>query len=135
MPINIVFPKTGKEIKAAIVNRRQQLEARLTARNQALDAFMQDQKKVRSYLIRHSDALLSRFGGHGGGRGYALYSKDDISSEEIQEIGQLCQRISEIEQELHRLSLIAHHLDDKQVFELSFEDLIGYGFEATLQGE
>ena len=122
---NLVFPKTGKEIKAALANRRTQLEQRLERRDQALDEFLKDTHKVRSYLVRASQP---NWGQHGE-RGYVLYGKDDISSEERQEIDQLCQRIFEIEQELHRLSYIVAHLDDKQVFELSFDDLIGYGFE------
>jgi len=122
---NLVFPKTGKEIKAALTNRRTQLEQRLERRDQALDEFLKDTHKVRSYLVRASQPNW----GHHGERGYVLYGKDDISSEERQEIDQLCQRIFEIEQELHRLSYIVAHLDDKQVFELSFDDLIGYGFE------
>jgi hypothetical protein len=48
---------------------------------------------------------------------------------------QLCRRIFEIEQELHRLALIGHHLHDDQVFELSFSDLIAYGFDASLETE
>jgi hypothetical protein len=122
---NLVFPKTGKEIKAALANRRTQLAQRLERRNHALHEFLKDVHKVRSYLVRASQP---NWGQHGE-RGYVLYGKDDISSEERQEIDQLCQRIFEIEQELHRLSYIVAHLDDKQVFELSFDDLIGYGFE------
>ncbi len=60
------------------------------------------------------------------------YGKDDISSEERQEIDQLCQRIYEIEQELHRLAYVLTHLDDKQDFELGFDDLIGYGFDTNV---
>ena len=59
-----------------------------------------------------------------------LYGKDDISSEERQEMDQLCQRIFEIEQELHRLAYVVTHLEDDVVFELSFNDLVGYGFDA-----
>jgi hypothetical protein len=59
-----------------------------------------------------------------------LYGKDDISSEERQEIDQLCQRIFEIEQELHRLVYVITRLEDDVVFDLNFNDLIGYGFEA-----
>jgi len=123
--MNIVFRKTGKEIKAAVTNRRIQLEQRLKKRNEALDEFLKDSRKVRSYLIRstHPD--------YGHGRvGYVLYGKDDISSEERQETDQLCQRIFEIEQELHRLAYVVTHLEDDAVFELPFEDLIGYGFDA-----
>jgi hypothetical protein len=70
-----------------------------------------------------------------------LFSANDISSEEQQEIAQLCQRIFEIEQELHRLALVVARMDDKQLFELELNDLIGYGFSAdsgitgVLEGE
>jgi hypothetical protein len=128
--MNIVFRKTGKEIKAAVQNRREQLLQRLEKRNKVLDEFLKDTKKVRSFLIRSSQPNWPH-----GGRGYVLYSKDDISSEEKDEIAQLCLRIFEIEQELHRLALVTVHLDDNQVFELGFDDLIGYGFEANLESE
>lgn len=123
--MNIVFRKTGKEIKGAITNRRVQLEQRLAQRNEALDQFLTNRQKVRSYLVRSTRPDY----GHGSG-GYVLYGKDDISSEERQEIDQLCQRIFEIEQELHRLSFVNTHLDDNTVFDLNFNDLLGYGFEA-----
>jgi hypothetical protein len=124
--MNIVFRKTGKEIKAAIPNRRAQLAQRLKHRNEALDKFLKDTRKVRSYLVRstHSDY------GHGS-IGYVLYGKDDISSEERQEIDQLCQRIFEIEQELHTLAYVVTHLEDDAVFELGFNELIGYGFDVA----
>ena len=124
--MDIVFRKAGKEIKAAVTNRRAQLEQRLKKRNEALDEFLKDLRKVRSYLIRSTRPDFS----HHGRVGYVLYGKDDISSEERQEIDQLCQRIFEIEQELHRLAYVVTHLEDNAVFELSFEDLIGYGFDA-----
>lgn len=41
--MNIVFRKTGKEIKGAITNRRVQLEQRLKQRNEALDNFSKSQ--------------------------------------------------------------------------------------------
>lgn len=124
--MNIVFRKTGKEIKAAVTNRRTQLEQRLKQRNEALDLFLQDTPKVRSYLVRGTQPDYS----HRGSGGYVLAGKDDISSEERQEMDQLCQRIFEIEQELHRLAYVATHLEDNMVFELNFNDLIGYGFDA-----
>lgn len=123
--MNIVFHKTGKEIKAAVTNRRSQLEQRLKQRNEVLDRFLRDTTKVRSYLVRSTRPDY----GHQAG-GYVLYGKDDISSEERQEIDQLCQRIFEIEQELHRLGYVVAHLEDGVVFELSFNDLVGYGFDA-----
>ena len=126
--MNLTFRKTGKEIKAALQNRRQQLQQRLEKRNQALAEFLKDICRVRSYLVRSSQPNW----GHGQ-RGYVLYSKEDISSEEQQETAQLCQRIFEIEQELHRLELAAVHLDDQQTFDLSFDELVGYGFHAGLE--
>lgn len=123
--MNIVFRKTGKDIKGAITNRRVQLEQRLAQRNEALNQFLTDRQKVRSYLVRSTRPDY----GHGSS-GYVLYGKDDISSEERQEIDQLCQRIFEIEQELHRLAYVNTHLDDNTVFDLNFNDLLGYGFEA-----
>ncbi len=128
-PHTIVFHKTGKEIKTAIQKRRQQLQARLDKRNEVLDEFLKDVRKVRSYMVRNSQPVY----GHGS-RGYSLFSADEISSEEMQEISQLCQRIYEIEQELHRLALISVHMSDDQVFELEFQDLIGYGFDTGLEG-
>lgn len=85
---------------------------------------------MRSYLIRRSE--LTHF--HRGERGYTLYAKEDISSEERERIDQLCRRILEIEQELHRLSLITTHLRDEDNFSLNFNELIGYGFETGLEG-
>jgi hypothetical protein len=67
---------------------------------------------------------------HGRGS-YILVGEDDISSEEKQEIQRLCMRIFEIEQELHRLALVAAHLGDEQVVALSFNDLVAYGFDTT----
>jgi hypothetical protein len=125
---NIVFVKSGKEIKQAVSRRREQLESRLETRNQELDEFLQDSAKVRSYLIRRS--ALKQF--HHGERGYALYPQEEISSEERERIDQLCRRIFEIEQELYRLSLITTHLRDEDNFSLNFEDLVGYGFEIGL---
>jgi hypothetical protein len=124
---NIVFRKTGEEIKEAIQNRQKQLQQRLDKRNESLNALLEDPKKVRSYIVRNSQPNW----GHRGEGGYVLYSQDDISSEEMEEIAQLCRRIFEIEQELSQLGLVITHLDDDQVFNLDFQDLIGYGFEVN----
>ena len=108
MAIEIRFRKTGREIKAAVAQRSEQLRARLEKRNQVLSEFLQSPQKVRSYMVRASRPEY----GHGGRGGYTLFGSDDISSEEKQEIQQLCARIFEIEQELHRLALVSTHLDD-----------------------
>ena len=128
--MHLVFRKTGKEIKAALQSRREQLQQRLTKRNQALSVFLDDRQKVRSYLVRSSQPTY----GHGT-RAAALYGQDDISSEEKEEITQLCQRIFELEQELYRLAAIASHLPDDQTVELSLDELLGYGFEVNLAVE
>lgn len=129
--MNIVFPKTGREIKAAIQKRCEQLQQRLEKRNEVLNEFLNDKQKVRSYLLRRAEISYS----HSGRSNYFLYSQNDISSEEKQQIDQLCQRIFDIEQELQRLKLMITHLADDQVFDLNFNDLVAYGFEANLQGE
>lgn len=133
MQLQITFRKTGREVKQAIAQRRTQLESRLEKRNRILSEFVSDPKKMRSYMIRSSRYEY----GHGGRNGYVLFSQDDISSEEKQEIQQLCNRIFEIEQELHRLALVVAHLNDEQELELSLDDLIGYGFQAAggVEGE
>ena len=131
MALELRFRKTGKEIKTALRNRIAQLEQRLVKRNATLDDFLQDKKKVRSYLTR--SAQQPWIGHRQGDK--ALFTQEDISSEEKEEIAQLCRRIYEIEQELHRLNLIAAHLQDDQIFELPFDDLVGYGFEASLEAE
>lgn len=129
----ITFRKTGREVKEAIAQRLAQLQSRLEKRNQILSEFMSDPKKVRSYMVRSSRYEY----GHSGRTGYVLFSQDDISSEEKQEIQQLCNRIFEIEQELHRLSLVVAHLSDDQPLDLTLDDLIGYGFQAAggVEGE
>ena len=131
MPVQLTFRKSGKEIKEAVGNRLEQLRQRLEKRNQDLSRFMQDPKKVRSYLVR-STAL--EWQGHQMGEA-PLYSREEISSEEKEEVRQLCRRIFEIEQEVHQLSLLRAHLDDKQEFDLPFHDLVGYGFDSNLSIE
>ena len=78
----ITFRKSGREVKEAIAQRLAQLQSRLEKRNQILSEFMSDPKKVRSYMVRSSRYEY----GHGGRTGYVLFSQDDISSEEKQEI-------------------------------------------------
>ena len=93
---------------------------------------MSDRPRLRSYLVRNSDV---GWGMHGGNKPAALYTKDDISSEEVGEIRQLCRRIFEIEQELKKLYLIKEHLKDDQEFTLAFGDLVAYGFEVGMYTE
>lgn len=121
---NISFKKSGKEIKTSIDTRCEELEERLSKRNIGLEEILNDRAKVRSYMLRQG---LSQ-------RRYEyenppIVTKNDISSEEIEEISQMCRRISEIEQEINKLRLIQAHLSDKEIFEIELKDLIRYGFK------
>ena len=121
----IVFRKSGSEIKAAIANRCSELESRLSRRNSALDSFLNDRTLVRSFLVRSAGAGYSV---HGERITY-LGGADDISSEQMDEVRQMCHRILQLEQELARLRMIASHVDDDAVFDLSYDELTQYGFE------
>lgn len=121
------FRKTGAEIKAAIKGRCHELEQRLEKRLAVLDEFLTNTQLVRSYLIR--TAAPTRHGGDPGD----LWSRDDISSEHLREIRQVCERVFEIQQELRRLQLASQHLADDQTFDLSISDLVGYGFNLETQ--
>ena len=120
----IKFRKIGSEIKEAVSRRCAALRARLEHRNKALDALMGDRKKLRSYLILSVEHRYNMHEGSG-----ELRSKDEISSEEIEDINQLCKRIREIEAELYRLELMVSHLENDKEFSLSLQELVAYGFE------
>jgi hypothetical protein len=127
MSLEIKFRKTGGEIREAVAKRIEQLRARLEHRNAELEKLMGNKAKLRSYLIRSTQPEFMH-----GREPSQLYSKDDISSEEKEQMLQLCRRIFEIEQEIYRLTLIRTHLRDDQEFELPFEDLVAYGFDSKL---
>jgi hypothetical protein len=59
----------------------------------------------------------------------ALYSEADISSEQMEEIRQLCERVFVLEAEQKRLELTIAHLEDDKTFELTYEQLASNGFE------
>jgi len=120
----IKFRKTGSEIKEAMRARCAALRARLDHRNRALDALMGDRKKLRSYLVLSVEHRYNMHEGSGELRG-----RDDISSEEIEDINQLCKRIREIEAEIYRLELTLAHLEDGKEFSLSLQELVAYGFD------
>ncbi len=121
----LVFDKKGSEIKESIKGRLKELEIRLNKRNNDLDEFLNDTKKIRAYLIR---SAKPEFRGDNLGQGL-LYSKDDLSSEERKEIEQLCVRIQQLEIEIYKLKLIVNHLNDDDIFDLSFNELLLYGFD------
>jgi hypothetical protein len=106
----------GKEIKQAIMKKVAELQQRLDKRNHDLDQFLDDRKRVRSFLVRSSVAQWSEHY-----RGVApLHGKGDISSEEIEENLQLFRRIYQIEQEIYRLTLVKNHLNDEQALTTSW---------------
>jgi DNA repair exonuclease SbcCD ATPase subunit len=118
--MSLRFRKSGREIKAAASRLLQELRSRLERRNTALDEFLNDRNLVRSYLIRVSKAGYS----HGG----VVWPGDVISSERMEEIRQLSERIYEIEADVKRLELVVQHLADDQTFDLSYSELVSFGF-------
>lgn len=90
--------------------------------------FTQNPDKLRSFLIRSSAQQLHRVDSDP-----VLYSESHISSEEKEEISQLCKRVFEIEQEINKLTLVQAHLADDQEFDLSYQELVAYGFDSNMQ--
>ena len=121
------FSKTGREIKAAVTRRIGQLQQRLTPRNSALEVFLNDRSLVRSYLVR---IVGDRTGMYSHTLSSPLHPESDIASEQIEEIRKVCERIYELEQEMGRLRLVISHLSDEESFDLGYDDLVAYGFEA-----
>jgi hypothetical protein len=116
----ITFKKTGAEVKIAVRTRLRDLEHRLEKRNHVLEDLLDDKKRLRSYLV--SDAA-SRWPQHGIAQFHV-----DVPSEDHQEIAELCRRVSVLEKELANLQMILGHLQDDQEFELTFEQMVTYGF-------
>jgi hypothetical protein len=115
-PLNLIFKKTGAQIKEALMRRIRDLEQRLAKRNVALDALLDDRPRLRAFLVRQPNLV------HGG------QASIDVPSEDHQEIIELCRRIIVIEGELSRLRLIHAHLEDDREFDLTIEQLISHGF-------
>jgi hypothetical protein len=115
----ITFRKTGAEIKSAVRTRLHNLEDRLQKRNAALEVFLQDKQRLRSYLVRDFRPWALNFS----------QAQVDIPSEDNQEIAELCRRVFVLEQEVANLQMILTHLRDDQEFELTFEQMISYGFQ------
>lgn len=102
------------------------LEARLVKRNVEFDKLLEDPKRISSYILRNTQTNYSH--GQRFSSGGPLYGRDHSSSEEVEEINQLCTRAMEIGQEVSRLNLVLKHLSDDQEFNLDFEELMNYGF-------
>lgn len=121
---NIRFKKAGKEIKASIEKRCQELGERLEIRNVGLEEVLKDRKKVRAYMLRQSQGHM-RYEYENP----PIIIQNDILSEEVEEINQLCKRLYQLEQEISKLRLIQSHLSDEDEFELELKELIRYGFK------
>ena len=118
----LLFKKTGIEIKNAITIRCEELNKRLEKRNIILEEVLNDRAKVRSYMLKQSDSKRYEY------RNPPIITRNDIPSEEVEEISQVCKRINELEQEINRLK-IHQHLSDNDIFELELNELIRYGFQ------
>ncbi len=123
MPIwdetTIKFTKTGVEVKEAIKDRLQDLSERLKKRDAELDEIMSDKQRLRSYLVRDRDRDKYY---------QASQVKLEIPTEDHQRITELCTRISLIERELAKLSLIRDSTKDDQAFTLTYDELVSLGF-------
>jgi hypothetical protein len=115
---DLVFLKTGAEVKEALTRRIAELEERLARRNVVLDELLADRVRLRAYLVRQQGAMPLR----------QSSLREDLPSEDHQEITELCRRVANIEGELGRLRLIQAHLRDEQEFEFTLEQLVSYGF-------
>jgi hypothetical protein len=115
----ITFKKTGAEVKAAVRTRLLDLEQRLQKRNAALEELLRDKQRLRSYLVRDVQNPWPR------PLGQASF---DVPSEDHQEVAELCGRVYVLEKEIADLQMILAHLRDDQEFELTFEQMVSYGF-------
>jgi transcription initiation factor IIF auxiliary subunit len=114
----IKFKKSGIEVKQAINNRLEELEERLSIRNQELDKVMSDKGRLRMYLVRDTDNDYP----------HSSQMRQDLPTEEHQRIKELCKRICLIEKEIKKLSLTRDNIKDEQDFELSYEEICSLGF-------
>jgi hypothetical protein len=116
---NVKFRKSGAEIKQAVTARLQDLGQRLARRDADLDVLMQDKKRLRSYLVRAEGNWYER---------HVRQLAADVPTEDHQEISELCGRIHRIESEIRSLKMVLAHLRDDQQFDLTYQEMIGYGF-------
>jgi hypothetical protein len=85
---NLRFRKKGSEIKKSIEKRLEQLEIRLNVREEKLEHLFDNKERLKSYLIRSSVTSYGHYV-----ESPTIYGKDEISSEEVEEINQMCRRI------------------------------------------
>jgi len=91
--------------------------------NTKLDNFLTNKDYVKSFLLRWS---------HGSRGVYdygKLYGKDELSSEQIEEIGSLLSEIRNVLEELNRINIICTHIDENEQFDLELYPLMQIGFD------
>ena len=109
--MNLIFKKTGKEIKNTLLKKQSELEIRLKKRNTQLDEFLSNPQRIRFFFTGKGD----------------IDNKKDYESER-NEIMQLITRVNELETELEKLSLTIEHIAEDEEFEIGYHQLIEYGF-------
>ncbi|MEZ4632922.1 MAG: hypothetical protein R2880_19790 [Deinococcales bacterium] len=121
--MEITFKKTGQAIKRAVNKRQADLLQRLEESHVALADFLQRPDRVRDYL-------LFRLREEIGADPFAI--EEEIKEEHAQIRG-LCEYIVGLEDELYRLAMIERHLDDAEIFSLTVDEMIRYGFDLEAQ--
>ena len=117
--MEVRFRKTGQAIKRASRKRQAELHQRLEEAQVGLSDFLDKPNRMRDYLVhRMRDEL--------GTDPFAI--EEDIVEEHFKLNG-LLKQIVILEDELYRLAMLEQHVDDAEIFELSVDELIRYGFD------
>jgi len=117
--VEVRFRKTGQAIKRAARKRQADLHQRLEEAQVGLSDFLDKPIRIREYLVhRMRDEL--------GTTPFAI--EEDIVEEHFKVNG-LLKQIVTLEDELYRLAMLEKHVDDAEIFDLSVDELIRYGFD------
>lgn len=117
--MEVRFRKTGQAIKRAARKRQADLHQRLEEAQVGLSDFLDKPIRIREYLVhRMRDEL--------GTTPFAI--EEDIVEEHFKVNG-LLKQIVTLEDELYRLAMLEKHVDDAEIFDLSVDELIRYGFD------
>ena len=117
--MEVRFKKTGQSIKRATRKRQSDLHQRLEEAQVGLSDFLVKPNRIREYLVHRMRNEL-------GTDPFAM--EEDIVEEHFKVNGLLKQIVS-LEDELYRLAMLENHIDDADIFELSVDELIRYGFD------
>lgn len=114
----VKFAKTGREAKAAIAARLDDLANRLSRRNADLESLMNDKVRLRSFLVRDTANDYP----------HNLQMAQELPSEDHQQVTELCKRINRIEKQIAKLMTIRDNLKDDQELVLDYDELLELGF-------